>query len=212
MNDKALIVTWFGQTPPWWDRWVEQLPALSAQGYDVLIVGDEHDLAERALNRLSVVAPDLSGRKSCDYRCAFGLLYEDVLAAYKWWGHTDADCVYGRLDHFVTDAKLDGCDVYTDCAYDYVSGPFSLYRNVREVNDLFLEAPEWHDQLTRPDTTGWVEKGYSDVVRESVRLTVEDNHAYTDPEALVRRDDGALSHRGRELAYFHFRRTKEWPL
>ncbi len=212
MNDKALIVTWFGPLPPWWGAWVEQLPALSAIGYDVLILGDEDDLAERADKRLSITAPDLSGRKSCDYRCAFGLLYADVLAPYAWWGHTDADCVYGRLDHFVTDDKLERCDIYTDCAYDYVSGPFSLYRNVPVVNDLFLEAPEWHDQLTRPDTTGWVEKGYSDVAKANVRVAIEDNHAFTNPENLVRGPDGSLLHRGRELAYFHFRRTKEWPL
>ena len=33
--------------------------------------------------------------KLCDYKCAYGLIFEEYIKNYDFWGHCDLDCIYG---------------------------------------------------------------------------------------------------------------------
>jgi len=92
------------------------------------------------------------GYKLCDFRPAFGLIFADHLRPYDFWGHSDLDVVYGDIRHFVPDDLLRHHDVIS-VRREWISGPFSLYRNVSEVNQLFREEPA-HRSIMQSETYG----------------------------------------------------------
>ena len=210
---KLLICPFFGALPSWWDEYEAQLPHLEEIGYDILLDFDLDRFKQRVTDKLDVDCPiTLGSPKIHDYRAAFGVLYADEASGYEWYGTTDFDCVYGRIDRFVTPEKLDRCAIYSDCQYQYISGPFSLYRNEPRVNELFSHHEHWVEILEITRATGWVETDFSEIARNEVEVLIENNHGFGNPNALHRASDGTLTLRGEEISHFHFNRTKEWPL
>lgn len=69
--------------------------------------------------------------KLCDYKPAYGFIFEEYLVGYDFWGHCDIDCIYGVFDNFLReDAFL----------YDKILrlGHLTLYRNNKDVNRRFM--------------------------------------------------------------------------
>ena len=166
---KLLICPFFGDLPSWWDQYEAQFPHLSEFGYDFLLDFDLDSFKQRVETILGIDCPITYGSsKIHDYRPALGLLYTKETQEYGWWGHADFDCVWGRLDHFVTDDKLDVCDIWSDCSYDYVGGPFSIYR-VGATEDLFTLHPDWKNVLEAKEPTGWMEVFLSQTLKENAR-------------------------------------------
>lgn len=69
--------------------------------------------------------------KVCDYRPAFGIIFEDYINDYDFWGYGDIDLVYGDLSHFISD---DMCEKYDKL---YPCGHLSFVRNKKEINEIF---------------------------------------------------------------------------
>ncbi len=69
--------------------------------------------------------------KLCDYRPAYGEIFEEELVGYDFWGHCDLDVVWGALREFVSEELLDHYDKL------FYRGHFSLYRNTKRVNGLY---------------------------------------------------------------------------
>lgn len=206
---KVLICPWFGPMPEWMPLYWEHA---ADKGFDWLVEDDAEAFKDLVRERLSIEAPIVEGEaKVHDYRPALGFLYEDEIRGYDFWGHTDFDCVYGRLDHFYTDEYLADLDIYSD-NNSYVAGPLSLYRNAPEVNRLFLDSPVWREKMTEPGTNGWVEREYTQALRSSgLRFRLELFHRHLDP-AVIHFDENRLMEGKREISFFHFRYTKQWPL
>lgn len=210
---KLFLCPWFGEFPTWHAQYLNNIEiALKPLGYDFLIPTDIEEFKQRVKTKLGIDAPvTYGGTKVHDYRAALGHLYEEELAGYDFWGHTDFDCVYGKVDDFVSDEFLQGLDIHSD-APEYMCGPWSLYRNTERVNKLFMECPDWQSYLTDPGTSGWVEQAFSRLVeRSGLRYKYTLFHAYTDPDSLYYREDGRLYCGNREVSMYHFRRTKVWP-
>lgn len=70
--------------------------------------------------------------KLCDYKVAYGLIFEDYLKEYDFWGYGDLDVIYGKLSDFITDKFLDEYDKI------YPLGHLSLMRNNEECKRLVL--------------------------------------------------------------------------
>lgn len=72
--------------------------------------------------------------KLCDYKCAYGYIFEDYLVAnnYIFWGHCDIDLIFGDLNKFITNTILEKYDKL------FFKGHFSLYRNTPYMNRLFM--------------------------------------------------------------------------
>lgn len=209
---KLFITPWFGELPTWFDHYLKNIESLKAKGYDFLMPTDLADFKQRCADRLGVTCPIEPGTgKLHDFRMALGLLYQEEAVGYDFWGHTDFDCVYGKVDDFVTDEFLQDLDIHSDCP-DYVCGPWTLYRNIDQVNTLFYQQADWKSRLEETASTGWVEREYSRLVeRSGLRYKYTLFHAYTDPESLYYREDGRLYSGSREIMMYHFRRTKVWP-
>lgn len=99
-----------------------------------------------------------AGYKLCDLRPMYGHIFADYLADYHFWGHCDMDICLGDLSHFITDDILQTHDIIS-LRREWISGPFSLYRNADFTNKLYLQSRDWQriatdEELLRFDETG----------------------------------------------------------
>jgi hypothetical protein len=210
---KLMICPWFGPKPEWLPLYHRNAATLRYFGWDWLYTSDLDIFARRVNRLLGIRCPIEPGSgKIHDYRASFGVLFADQIHGYDFWGHTDFDCVYGRLERFVTDDLLSEIDVYSD-HWDYICGPLALFRVDSLATELFLESPQWEQILSAEETTGWVETSYTELVNKSdLRVHYQVQHVW-EAEDLER-----LSWEGRRLilddeerSMAHFRRTKRYP-
>jgi len=210
--NKVLICPYFGDLPPWMDRYWENAARLQEHGYDFLLETDEDAFRDRVRDLLAIEPPVMAGTGNIwDFRPALGYLYEDEIKDFHYWGHTDFDCVYGRVERFYPDELLGQYDILTD-HWDYICGPWTLYRNTLEVRELFIQNPEWVDVMSLDEPQGWPEFGFNQTVKRSgLKTLYACHHEWRKPE-LLKMEDGILTHDKQEIPMFHFRHTKRWPL
>ena len=219
MIHKLFITPWFGPLPEWWPQYAAQMERLREHGYEWLIERNLEAFQERCLRKLGVRPPIVAGgSKSHDLRPMLGYLYEAELRGYDFWGFTDFDVVYGRVQDWVTDEFLSKLDVHSN-HHSYMCGPWSLLRNTAEARNLFLFVPGWREKVLDPNVNGWGEHGWSREIeskQHGLRVAYtywQGNDRDLHPEFLEMRDGGKLWHPDiGELTMFHFRQTKRWPL
>lgn len=71
--------------------------------------------------------------KLCDFKVAYGYIFEDEIKDYDYWGHGDLDLLYGNLDKFVSPL------INADYDKIYSLGHLSLYKNTFEINRVFMD-------------------------------------------------------------------------
>lgn len=206
---KILICPFFGELPEWYDKY--RFP----KGYDIIFNRDLDDFKERVKNKLGIECPIVSGTgKVWDYRCALGLLYEEEIKGYDFWGHCDLDMVFGDMDKFYPDSLIEQYDVIS--GHDtYVCGCFSLYRNCKDVNELFKKFPLWKEKMVYEKPIGWVENEYSFELEKSglkYLYTFHQGNPWVQGKPNLKKENGKLFQDDNEIAFFHFRHSKQWPL
>ena len=72
-----------------------------------------------------------SAYKLCDYKPTYGLLFQEKIKDYAYWGHCDIDLIWGRLEKFVFPLLEE--------EYDRIfrNGHLTIYRNNDKVNESF---------------------------------------------------------------------------
>lgn len=162
-----MICPWFGPLPDWMGAYLQNVGRLAAHGFHWLITTDEDEFRGRCRGQLGVEPPELAGTGAIHaFRPAFGVLYQDLLAGFDFWGHTDFDVIYGRVERWLTADLLAGLDIYAN-HFDYISGPWTVYRNVPVVNELFMRHEGWQDLLAAGVNTGWGEVEFTAIVDEA---------------------------------------------
>lgn len=70
--------------------------------------------------------------KLCDFKPAYGYVFEEYIKDYDYWGYCDIDLLFGDLDAFIAFEKI--------AKFDKVGhlGHMALYKNNREINRLFM--------------------------------------------------------------------------
>ena len=216
MIRKLFICPYFGHLPPWMPAYMHNVSKqLGPHGYDVLIDHNLKRFRARAKKLLRVECPPMFGNgKVHDFRAVLGVLYQDEIAGYDFWGHTDFDIVYGNPAAFVTDEFLAELDIHSD-GWDYVNGPWTLYRNTEANARLFEAESGWRDIVEHPVTTGWVESIYADHVKDQVgsrfRITNWQTRNLDHFGSLYFRDGRLFEGSRGEVLFAHFRRTKRYP-
>lgn len=92
------------------------------------------DLCERFQRMLDCDISNLHPYKLCDFKPAYGYLFQEYIKKYDFWGHCDNDLILGDIRHFLTDDILGKNDRLL------TRGHFTLYRNNKEVNSVFKKA------------------------------------------------------------------------
>lgn len=148
MKKLIFIVPYFGPLPGYFHEWAFSAGYLRDQAVDFLLITDQTAAFELPANIRVWKLPfeEFKARlqekfdfpiavprpyKLCDFRPAWGYVFEDRLKGYDFWGNCDIDQVWGDVRAFITDDILD--------RYDRIHflGHFTLYRNTPEMNGLF---------------------------------------------------------------------------
>lgn len=112
------------------------------------------ELRDRIEKMLGITLIINSPIKFCDFRPAFGMVFQEYIKDYPFWGHCDFDLVFGNLEKFVSPAINDGFDKI------FVCGHLSLYRNSEEINSLYAkDAPGFsHREIFERPQHSWFEE------------------------------------------------------
>lgn len=144
MKKLALISTYFGSFPSYFRLWLKS--AEKNENIDFLIYSDckydtlpknvkiiptqFNDLKERIQSKFDFKIKLESPYKLCDYKPAYGYIFEDDIKDYLYWGHFDLDTILGRLEEFMPK------DIYEKI---YSMGHLGIYRNTYENNRRFMQ-------------------------------------------------------------------------
>lgn len=216
---KLIICPYFGSFPEWMDLFLADFhKSLSPIGYELLLDTDLDGFKKRVQEKLRINCPVTRGSsKVWDYRCTLGLLYEEELKGYDYWGTCDFDVVFGDVGKWFPDAEISTLDVWSN-HHNYVCGFWTLYKNQRDVNNLFTNYPHWKEILSDKEVYGWVEMQYSRTLEKSplqFRYSMLQGDPFNPPfilkkegRKLYQKTNGEWT----EIAMLHFRRDKRYPL
>lgn len=156
-NRVCLVVCYFGKWPKYIDLFLKSCrfnPSI-----DFLLISDCGPLpnAPDNVEVVSTSLPALKRRieerlrmkvaidrpyKLCDFKTAYGIIFEDYLEKFEFWGCTDLDIVYGNIEKFIGDKLLDNNDVIAARPW-YLTGFFFLFRNVDYLRRLYMQSKDY---------------------------------------------------------------------
>ena len=172
MNKVALILPWYGAKPWYWELFEKSAERLSM---DIIVIAEKgfsvkaknfrvlemslEEVRRRAEEALGTEVNLTRGYKLCDLRPMYGIVFADILEGYDYWAYGDCDVVYGRrFNDFLSKATTGDWDVAT-VREKWLSGPFTMLKNIPKINMLFERAKNWQEMLIRPDNQWFDELG-----------------------------------------------------
>lgn len=149
MNKIALLLPYFGQFPNYFQLWINSAAKNDFIDFFVFTDNDKtnynlypnikwinmdfSEIREKIVHILPYKICLEKPYKLCDFRPLFGLIFESFISQYDFWGHCDADVIWGRLNHFISEDILNSYDKI------YNRGHLTLYRNTNDINSLVLK-------------------------------------------------------------------------
>lgn len=141
----AIIGCYYGTFPAWIQYWLKS--CADNKTIDFYIVTDIPiiDLPDNvkkislSLREVKKLAEKKMGMdvdltkpyKLCDLKPCYGVVFEDYLDKYDYWGHCDFDLIWGDIRKFVNKYNITQYDKFLPL------GHLSLYRNTTEVKERY---------------------------------------------------------------------------
>lgn len=119
---------------------------------------------ERVSNILNIDFHPNAPYKLCDLKPFYGVIHENELRNYDWWGFGDMDLVYGDLKSFINEKNMKCHDLLTTHV-DRVAGHFTIIRKSSKYNNICLQLHNWQAMLQSDKNYGIDENSFSKVVR-----------------------------------------------
>lgn len=234
----AILIPYFGSWPIWMPYYLSScrynpnvdflfftnLPPLNESPGNVIYHKMNFDtLIKLAEQKLRLEIKFEAPYKLCDLKPAYGLIFQDYISDYDFWGHGDIDLIYGRISSFYTRKKLKRFDVLT-CRRGIVSGQLTLYRNLLCINSLFLGiknlnnlinssrseyVDEQHMYTLLKEKKGTVKTFFKEMLSEDALNRMRNRHHYLYSWKNGRLVDMLLL---KETLLFHFIENKRKPL
>lgn len=157
MNKIAIIICWYGALP-WYFKLFSQSVEFNPT-IDVFFITDQnppryipqnlkffnlslHNFNVLATSKLGFPVTVESPYKLCDFKPAYGVLFEEMLIGYDFWAHGDCDVIFGNIRLFLSKDLLDKYDVLS-VRHDFLTGYLTIFRNNRLVNNLFTKSKDY---------------------------------------------------------------------
>ncbi|MCY7406889.1 MAG: hypothetical protein LH631_05775 [Alkalinema sp. CAN_BIN05] len=170
----CLIAVHFGPLPSWINLTLETFSRNTA--FNLLLVTDQPIHRAYSRGNIQVIKSSLAefstlasqqlgflvqvkrGYKICDFRPAFGHIFESELKGYDYWGHIDLDTFWGDMATVLASALMTQPDII--CGEpNHVGGPFCLYRNCLGINLLYQKNNHHKEAFQREDNVDFDEIG-----------------------------------------------------
>lgn len=92
--------------------------------------------------------------KICDFKPAFGEIFQNEIKCYDFWGHCDTDLIFGDIRHFISD------EILTNYDRILANGHLTLYRNTQVTNAMYKKAiPSFKEVFSSNDNYAFDEAG-----------------------------------------------------
>lgn len=168
MLKKCFVLTQFGSPHPWTEEYFKNISTLEDTGWywkiftpnkyenvpsnveiiDMDIEGLNVLMEEKlGINPKNYLKDGVPSKHVSDFYVASGVIFEDYLKDFDFWGMANWDVMYGRLSRFVPDQLLEQCDIFSD-DINTINGVFTLYRNTYAINTLFEKIQDWEEKFT----------------------------------------------------------------
>ena len=202
----CFIIPFFGEWPKWFDfylqscsfnkdiNWLFFTDCLIPENSPVNVTFKKfsfEEFDELASEKLNLKIKVKNFYKLCDFKPAYGIIFEDYLRDYDFWGYTDVDIIYGNIRKFITPDLLNNYDVLS--AWNgLVLGHFSLFKNNQQINNLFKEGEFYKIVYKEDECMSFDERGQQ-IKKNIYKSTYLKGMTY-----IIRK----LSFEGRIKAYF----------
>lgn len=120
--------------------------------------------------------------KLCDIRPFYGIVFEDYIATYDFWGHCDFDCFFGDIRKWLKD------DILSDYNKVLFLGHMSLYKNSIKMQSLvteYLALPETRKALSVPYPCQLDEVGIIDFFQKNDEMIYNEQGMIADINCLA---------------------------
>ena len=152
MKKIRLIIPYFGKLPKFFPYFL--LTAKRNQKIDFLIYTDQNvdqfeilnadniafktlsfdDLRKKVQSKFDFKISLKTPYKLCDYKVAYGLIFEEELKGYDYWGFCDTDVLLGDIFQFLEEHNF----FENDYARYGLLGHLQIFKNSQEVNRIFM--------------------------------------------------------------------------
>lgn len=201
MKKLVLITTYFGKFPEYFNLWLKS--AGNNKGIDFLIYSDCDTKDFSIPENVKVIPISFSEIKEmfqskfdfeitldtpykfCDYKPAYGYVFQQDIKDYKYWGHVDTDAILGNIEGFLPKEDYDKI---------YQFGHLCIYKNTDDNNRRFMQegGQFYKDVFTTKNITVFDEvvgmqkkfellgiptyqsRDYADITKRRFRMTLSD--------------------------------------
>lgn len=156
-----------------------------------------------------------------DLQPAYGVIFEEYIKGFDFWGHCDVDVVWGDIRSFITEALLRNHDIVA-CRKDFLAGHLTLWRNEPQTNGLFRLIPAYREIFSCSEYHNFDESIASTFLKTLIATGNSKIRVYW-PEQMVVWFYGEANPNGwywcngkifdarhRERIYLHFQASKNW--
>lgn len=219
-----LISLWWGPLPEWLPQFRERMKAQEPLVTWELVVMSPEDVRARVWTQAGYFCNKEDGYSMCDLRPAFGEVFADKFKGFDFWGWCDLDVVFGNMSTFLTEDVLSKFDIISGASY-CTDGPFTILHNSYKTCELYrgaeFQRAAADSRYHNFDETGHFgahdPAGFTNVaISRNARYLFGDwsSHDRHKPPRECEFFDGRLYEMpsGREIGYYHFPRSKSWPL
>ncbi|GEN66778.1 DUF6625 family protein [Chryseobacterium rhizosphaerae] len=105
-------------------------------------IKDLTEFSALASKKLNLNINILDGYKLCDFKPTYGLIFQEYLKNYDFWGYCDIDIVFGNIRYFMTEKILQKYDVISPHK-NYPAGFFTLLKNNEQCINLFKQSKDY---------------------------------------------------------------------
>lgn len=127
-----------------------------------------NDYKRLVSNKLNISYNPPSLYKLTDLKPFLGLIHEEDLKGYDWWGFGDIDLVYGDMSMLINVQMLSKYSLITTHNY-HIAGHCTFMRNDVYYNTLCLKINNWEMRLGDDTHYGFDEAEWSNLVYSAIK-------------------------------------------
>lgn len=156
----VVIAIYYGQLPEWFNLWLKSCEY--NKNIDFIFITDQ-EVKDTPINVqvLKITFEKLKKLiskkleydiilekpyKLCDFRPMYGLIFEEIVKEYDYWGHCDIDLIFGDIEYFIEKYNIERYEKFLHL------GHLSLYKNTYENNRNFkrdvIGMKNWKEVVT----------------------------------------------------------------
>ena len=120
------------------------------------------------INNLFEIKLPINIRKFCDLKPAYGEIFKEEIKAYDFWGFSDLDIIWGNIEAFIDDEKLNKFDIITSREKN-IAGHFTLLRNTNKINKLYQKIPNYKKLFEKENFQWFDEFHFNNYIKKNIK-------------------------------------------